>query len=94
MNTKVHFQEGFANEEVVVSVDGRTVAAFDATTRTQIGFAHALDVELTAGAHLAVTCRDGQRAEFRVHGSPKFVLVSKGPSGLALTPTDEEPKYA
>ena len=91
-------QEGFLNDRVVVSADGRQLAALDdLSTRVQIGLAQTLDLEVEEGEILTVHLPDKNlRAEVKVDASaPPFITASVRPDGkaLELRQSDAPPGY-
>jgi hypothetical protein len=67
----VALREGFAGEEVVVSVDGREVFRDRVTTRLQIGLASSFDLDVAEGDREVAVDIGGSEA-----GGPRTVPVA------------------
>jgi hypothetical protein len=93
----VALQEGFASDRVVITVNGAEAASRpDVTTRNQIGFAEAVEIDVPAGAaqvHVEVPTRGlSESAQVQVEGTT-YVGVSIAAGRLNLQPQREAFRY-
>jgi hypothetical protein len=93
----IELQDGFEDDEVVCTVDGREVARLSGVrTNLAISRADAVTVEVPDGPEtvsIALPAR-GLATEVQIEaGGHQYVLVNAGPEGLVATATTELPRY-
>ena len=93
----VSLEEGFAQDHVLVRVDGATAfEGTDVTTRMQTGLAAAVPVDAADASRLEVALPDrGLSRTIDLDGSATpFVRVSIVDGDVAVATTDQAPYYA
>jgi hypothetical protein len=90
---ELHFQELFSGEHVEVLHNGRTVAAFAAKTRMQIGLAHIEHLDVVDGDTVAVVV-EGQRIEVPLAPDADRYLVRLADGTTSITPASGVIEYA
>ena len=78
-NLHIALQEGFDGDEVLIVVNGQRLSRHRVTTKNQIGYADAVDVEVSAG-EVRVDVELTQRG---IRGS--YTLTVDGPAYLAVS---------
>ena len=82
---ELHFQELFSGEHIEVLHNGRTVAAFAATTRMQIGLAHIEHLDVADGDTVTVVA-EGKRTEVPLVADADKYLVTLVDGAIGITP--------
>lgn len=93
----VSLEEGFAQDHVIIRVDGATAfEGTDVTTRLQTGLAAAVPLDIPDAGKLEVTLPDrGLTRAIVLDGSrTPFVRASIVDGDLAVSTTDQAPYYA
>ncbi len=93
----VSLEEGFAQDHVLVRVNGATAfEGTDVTTRMQTGLAAAVQVDAADTCQIEVQLPDrGLSRTVELDGSQTpFVRVSMVDGDVAVLPTDQAPYYA
>jgi hypothetical protein len=93
----VSLEEGFAQDHVLVRVNGATAfEGTDVTTRMQTGLAAAVQVDAADTCQIEVQLPDrGLSRTVELDGSQTpFVRVSLVDGDVAVSPTDQAPYYA
>ena len=93
----VSLEEGFAQDHVLVRVDGATAfEGTDVTTRLQTGLAAAVPVDASDASSLEVALPDrGLSRSIDLDGTKTpFVRVSIVDGDVAVATTDQAPYYA
>jgi hypothetical protein len=93
----IELQDGFEDDEVVCTVDGREVARLTGVrTNLAISRADSVTVEVPDGpatVGVALPAR-GLATEVAVDAAGhRYVVVNAGPSGLVATATADMPRY-
>ena len=93
----VSLEDGFAQDHVLIRVDGATAfESTDVTTRMQTGLAAAVQVEASDASSLEVELpeRGLSRAIYIDGSSTPYARVSLVDGDVAVTTTDQAPYYA
>ena len=94
MICEFHFQEGFSGETVVITVDGKETARFNAKTRMQLGLAKIEPIKLTSGQRVSISLSpSGPKADYHFKPADKFVKVNLVNQQLEISPVPVSPGY-
>jgi hypothetical protein len=94
VDSEIHFQEGFADETVLVAVDGVEIARFTASTRMQLGLAHIERLRLDPGQTVTVGLPDRSlKVAHVVEERRPFVQVNLEQGDLRIHSTETTPGY-
>ena len=94
IEVEFYFEEGFTGDPFSISIDGRTVATLEPTTRFQTGLAHVERVRCDDGA-LAVIKSEALdlSVDHRVSANEMFIRINRVDGRLLVQSTGHQPGY-
>lgn len=91
---ELHFTEGFAGEEITVSINEEEVRRFSAKTRFQIGVAEIVHLQVSPGDVVGISVGDLETEETITLAEPPLYVIVRFENGeLILELTDEQQRY-